>query len=286
MKSLITLFKKYLSSLWKIKYLSLTSIEFYSNVYNKYSGYGFKYLLTLSTIAGLLGSTFFLYLNNHLSLIVNNNKTSHLSSNIYYILDQFPPLSYNGTSITMQDEEPIIIKNLNSERIIAIDINNKITKDQRVRIPIILSKNNLIFYLKSSTKENIKPLLLKYKYVFGGVPREINDEYLQLSLGELIKSIPKVIIYFFFPIITFFTFFNGLISAGQSVLLLYLIALVYNWQSKFKDLFRISIFASAITVFIQSILGLLMTKFIFYIWILQIWCNFLLISGFIKSQNR
>ena len=95
--------------LFRQLYLSITSVDFYYDVFMYYKGYGIRYLFIISFISSLIYSVFLL--NNIVILrdYFSTNKTSNYSRDIEVILK----LCEHGANVNSQTKKGLI--SINSE---------------------------------------------------------------------------------------------------------------------------------------------------------------------------
>ena len=115
--------KTLIRTLW----LSVSSVGFYEDVYRRYTGYGLKYLFTLSLVSSVIYSAISLNYITTLRDYFNHDKLTPYTANLEHIIKQLPEISYDGKNIKVESEEtPLFLYNNNEGKIGVVDPNNKL----------------------------------------------------------------------------------------------------------------------------------------------------------------
>jgi len=267
-------------------WLSITSIKFYENVFNSYEGYGTKYILTLSFISSLICCVLFLEHVNQIRNYLTNNVISDRVVNIDHIIRQFPAINYDGQKISIQEETPLFLYNLNNYKLLAIDPSNKLLPSDRIRIPVILEASKIIINLMDSegTVKNTFPI--KYDQIFGNQSQILTEEVIKSSFAAIFDKAPSLFIYLIFPITTIMIFINALLEKSFIIIMVYLVTRLVTVKTSLKTCIRTVLFASGIFVLFQFIIILTVPNFSTALWITQTWANLLMILGILKTLGK
>jgi len=274
--------KALINHLW----LSITSIKFYEDVFTSYKGYGAKYILTLSFISSLVCCVLFLEHVNKIRDYLTNNVISESVVNIDHIIRQLPVIDYDGQKISIQEETPLFLYNLNNYKLLAIDPSSKLMPGDRTKIPVILGTNKMIISLLDSegTVRNTFPI--KYDQIFGNQPQTLTEEVIKSSFAAIFDKAPSLFIYLIFPIATIMIFINALLEKSFIIIMVYLITRLTAIKTSLKTCIRIVLFASGIFVLFQFIITLTAPNFSTALWIIQTWANLLMILGILKASGK
>jgi len=279
----ITWAKTLLRHLW----LSVSSIEFYRDVFKVYEGYGIKYIITVSFLSSLFCS---IVLLNQIVAIKNYftyNVISNNVTNIDHIINQFPDLNYDGQTISSLDEKNVIyLTNINNDRVVAIDPANTLSYIERSKIPIVLTSNKIVLSLINPGEKPLYTASLDYDKIFVGSIQTINQTSLKASLSEIFKGAPEVFIYLFFPSIGLLIFFKAIMEKSFIMVVIYLIANILGINAPLKTCVRIVLFASGIFYLLQPLILMLLPNLNIVIWIIQIWSNLLMIIAVLRINKR
>lgn len=281
-----TLVEVFIRHLW----LSISSVQFYQDVYSRYKGYGINYLFVTSFIASLfLGSMFLNYIVDIRGYFVNGDVKPD-AANIDYIISQLPDIYYDGDTIQIEEETPLIIKDLHSREVLAIDPKNELQISKKNQMPIIFLSNQVRI---SPVKFQKKSYIITKKYqdlaVFGEGHKVITSDNWKDFFAKVFDNMPGVFIYMVYPLLLVmcfmlafgnFTFIFTLIST-------YLLSYFLLQNTSFKKCFRMVSFASGVGIAFAPIvlltipedIGLIIVSF------LQSWPIFLLFLSILKIRN-
>lgn len=272
-------FKAYIKALYRTLFLSITSIDFYKDVRMKYKGYGIKYILTLSLLASIFYS---IKVMNNIYLI-EDGLIHKDNSYIENILKQLPEIKYNGSIIETLVETPYFIQDSLNRKIIAIDPDGNLSFNQRSKIPVILTKANLILVVYYNEDKN-EEFSIKYSNFLGGEPLLITQNTLREYIIDAISKRNHIWIYTI-PIMSVVYLLKILVKATIPILLLYFLSNLYNINITIQTSFRLVIFSSGIFLFSYSLLNLLMPSIVFLSEIIHIIAAYLLVMSMINTRS-
>jgi hypothetical protein len=267
--------------------LSITSINFYSDVYKRYSGYGTKYLFTISAFSSLIYCAFIL---NTISDIKNylNYKTENTElNNMEYIVSQLPEMLYDGTKLHIKNDnqKPIVIYDLTANKIIAIDTYNSLTLKEKKDIPIISLKDKVLFYKISKHKSgnNEIQIALDYKQIFGTSTIELKQETFKKYISTMLNYASNLTIYLFTPIIIIARFVVILFDKSFMMIFLYFAAKIFGVNANMQSCIRLVCFSSGVSVLLQPLIMTIAPQYHLISWIIQIFCNILMFGGLFSA---
>lgn len=255
----------------------LTSKKIYYHIIWIYKGYGLKFasiVVLISSIITMLG----LYININI-LEYNLNRIDENNVNyLDYIVDQFPePINYNGHSISFPDDNNVIkIKNKDGRAIILFDVNNKSTGSQRVNVPIIFKKNEVLFpkinYLNSIIYSSISNK--NYSIYNTDIKSFINYHLGKMKSNILIAS----------PIMYLLKFIDYIIENILIITLIFFMTKIFKIQINFSTVMRGVLFVVAPSFIFASILILLAPELLFISSFMKLICLFLLSKAITKPR--
>ncbi|NRB10263.1 MAG: hypothetical protein HRU35_01405 [Rickettsiaceae bacterium] len=303
----VTTFIGFIKTLLSILWLSVSSSNFYQKVYKNYQGYGLKYILTISIIVALFYSAIVLSYSKRLVTEIDNITES--PNNINYIINQIPDMAYDGQTIAITNRESnlpaknsLIIKDINDNKIIAIDPSNELLPKDKMSIPVVISNDITIItpmyflvydiinakffgYGNSSVNFDVIKKNFPHSRLIGNSPENINSESIKNALINLLQpDIISTIFYVFLPllggVIVDAILFSPIIIV---IILLYFITNIYYPKVTMASCIRLVFFASGIIILIKPI-----TLFIPFIsiTILQLWTSFLMVSGMLREIKK
>lgn len=282
LSDVISWIKLLFKSLWS----SVSSVQFYQDVFTVYSGYGVKYLLTLCFFSSFVCSIFCLEQINKLRNYFNNNEVSDKVANIEHIINQLPEIEYNGKSISIEESTPMYINNIRDNRIMALDPENKLSYIEKSKIPIFLGGNKITINILDSEGKVRSNIPIEYSSIFGNSPQMLTQEVIKSTSAAILNKVPSLFIYITFPVLFFLIFINALLEKAFVIGLLYMIMRVVKIQASLKDCIRMILFASGIFVFLQPIILFALPELISHLWLLQIWTNILMALGIFRSAKH
>lgn len=262
--------------LWK----SITSIDFYTDVREKYRGYGVKYIATLCFFGSILYSASLLYQMSTMKdeLIASSN------SYIEHILRQIPEMKYNGNIITANDETPVFIKDDDNRDIIVIDLKGDLSFTEKAKIPLVFTKSNVIFnFLNKSEKH--QEITIAYKNFLGSEPLAITGSAVKDGLIKVLSSNIMFNI-FIIPILSVLYFLQIMFKIIVPVGIVYFGLIIYGLSTELKTAIRLVIFASSAFVVLNVCLMLLLPEFIIFADLINVLSGFLLVMSLVREKNK
>ena len=263
--------------------LSISSVNFYEDVYKKYSGYGLKYLFTLSFISSVIYCAVTLSHITTLRDYFNHNKQTPYTANLDYILRQLPEISYDGKNIKVEEETPLYLYNGNNAKIGAIDPNNNLSFAEKNKVPIIFTKSKLIFSFMWDKKKINLPF--DYPLIFGSEPQILSGELVKKHFGEITNSVPTIFIYILTPIMIILTFVATLFRASFMIALIYFLAQVFGPFTPLKTCTRLVLFSSGAHALLEPIISAFVPYLSGISWLTLVWTCILMFLAILKIRN-
>ncbi len=284
MTSIVLNIERFIKTLFKLLWMSVSSAKFYGFVLRSYSGYGVRYTITLSFISALLCNILFL---SYISKI-NNYLSNDIISDEVVVLDQilkvFPIIQYNGKTIELDGEVPFFVNDQQDNKIIAIDTKNKIPFSSRQQIPILFTSDQINISFSDADGKIKNSLPVKYSKIFGIEPKIIDKDEIKNVLTGIFAKLPNIINYIIFPLSIILIFFNIFLDKILMMTIVYIFFKVSKVTFAFKDAIRVVLFSSGVLVLqLPLTISFSFTTPIFAG--IQIWVNILMIFGLLKSVN-
>lgn len=265
--------------------LSVSSVKFYQKIASSYSGYGIKYILTISFLSSFLCSIFILNYLDNVRQYFSQGIISPSVINLDHILSQFPELQYDGTKISLENPEPIYINNVYNQLIAAIDPENKISPSDKAKISILFASRKVVFSFINSQETSVSNFSLDYKQIFGKEAHAITQEIIRSSLEKFFNQAPQVVIYIIFPLLGLLIFSNTCLEKSFIVIMIYLFTNFTSIKFSMKICIRLTMFASGVFVLLQPAILIVAPNYSNIIWLVQIWANLLMIIGILNFSN-
>ena len=136
MTTSVSSFILYIKTICILLWKSISSIDFYSDVYKRYRGYGVKYIATLCFFCVILYTAALL---NQMS-VIREDLLRGDNNYIEHILRQIPVMNYNGNSLSATSEVPLLIKDAEDHIISLIDLSGAASFAEKAKIPLIFAK--------------------------------------------------------------------------------------------------------------------------------------------------
>lgn len=267
--------------------LSVSSTGFYQNVFFRYKGYGLKYIFVLSVVSSMLCTAILLNYAGKIKDYLDSNIISSETGDIDFVLSQIPTINFDGAEISIEsDEEILTINNLGNRKFLIIDIDNKLTPSDRVKIPILLQKDQMRINLFDQEGKTVNSLPIKYNKIFGSEPRTFTKENIKTAFSNILKFSSQLIIYIVFPVLTIIIMINTLLDKAFMILIILAFVKVVRIRRGFQDCVRVVLFASGFYVLFQFVALIGSVELNYLLRIIQTWSIFLMMGGIIKSNTN
>lgn len=274
--------------LFRHLYLSVTSIDFYYDVYRYYRGYGIKYLFTISFISALIISISILNNISVLKEYFQENRVSKYIENIEVILKQLPIIDYDGKNISIHEETPLYLYDARNNKIAVIDINNQLSMNEKLKIPIVLTKNTINISLSEGSYPNRSKHINKiidYPKILGTEPKIYSTELIKKQLANIMDTAQTIAIYILMPILVIVIFVFRFLENCLLISSTYLLTYLLGPRTPIQTCIRLVIFSSGVRSLLHVISTVFFPEFIEYVWYVQIWCCFLLFKAITKLRE-
>jgi hypothetical protein len=287
MTTLVSTLTIFIKTLIKHLWLSISSARFYQDVFYTYQGYGTKYILTLSIISSLICNIIFLGYVGKIQKYLSDDIISERVVNIDHVIRQLPTINYNGKDISISEDLPsVIIYGMDNTKILAIDPAGKLSNNDKIKIPVLLTKDEININLKDFNGKTKNTLPIKYTQIFGPQAQILNKETIKSSFIPLFKRAPTVLTYIIFPLTTIMIFITHLFEKSFMIVVVFIISRFRTEGRSLKDSIRVVLFSSGFCALFQSVASLVSIELNYVLWVLQTWANILMIIGIMRLQDR
>ncbi len=244
LKTLLTLLK-----------LSLTSSEFYKKIYSQFSGIGFRYIFTLCFIGTIIFGVFVL---NRINPVIKYFETRIVTNKITEVIDSainnWQPITYDGTKIISEETEPVVIQGTNKV-IIAVDAEDKLSGSVKKTIPIVFGKTKLFFSLNQD-KNNAGNYEFQYNYsdLFGSSKKIIDSDELINLIRSYIGYFDKIFIFVIMPLILILNIATLIFEKALLIVIVYFSLRTFvDGKSTIKAAIRIVAFSCGLSALLLPI---------------------------------
>jgi len=288
MTTKLYIISSYLRILFRQLYLSVTSVDFYYDVYKYYKGYGMKYLFAISFISSVIYS---ISLLNNIAIIKEyflENKISKYTENIELLLKQLPILYYDGNNISIKEETPFYLYSSNDNVIAAIDTKNQLTPSEKLKIPIVFTSDKIHISLNEGSyakKSNNIHRSVDYHILFGIERNNFNYESIKKQFGNILGQLETIVIYIVTPILAIGIFIFRLLENILIIMPVYLLTYSFGPISSIETCVRIVIFSSGVRSLLHIIFMAFFPQFVEFVWYVQIWTCFLMVKAILKLRG-
>ena len=214
------------------------------------------------------------------------NIVSERVENIDFVIKQIPPIEYDGQNITVDSDEPIIIKNKNGNNVLVIDPDNKTKPSDRNKFPLILSQNKMIISLIDSEGKVKNTFPIKFDQIFNQIPRVLTNEEIKSSLDKLLDQAPRVLVYMIFPLTGFMIFLNTFLDKAFFIVMIFLVTKISGLNLSMKTCIRLTMYTSGFYALFQFIFLIAANEYSLIVWIVQSWSNILMILGILSATGK
>ncbi|AGJ01862.1 DUF1189 family protein [Rickettsia prowazekii] len=264
--------------------LSISSIDFYKDVYKNYQGYGIKYLFTLSFIPSIIYCIFILNYIITLKDYFNGTSSSKVTDNIEYIINQLPKIKYNNSKISVEEVEPIYLYSKNNNKIFVIDTKNQVSNQEKSKVPFVLEENKLKINLVSNTKKHF-PSIVNYSEIFKQNEVILTPEIIKKYFADNLLYAPNLFNFFGTPVIILFWFVTFLLERSIIVLLVYGLANLLTTKTSIQTSIRLVMFSSGIPIILQPVIIILIPELSILIQLLQMFTTFLVFVAILQINK-
>ena len=264
--------------------LSISSVEFYEDVYRSYKGYGIKYVFTISFISSIIYCIFvFNYLLTLKDYFVENRSSSSTKT-IEYILKQLPSIYYDGSKILVEQDEPIYLLDEDGNKMAVIDAKNQLSYGDRIKIPVIFGSDKITISTIEVTDKKKNTFNLEYSKLFMG-RINLTEEAIKEQFAKILSQALRIFIYLIVPIIVVVRFCTILFEKSFIVLLVYLLTTFFGPKSSVQACIRMVMFSSGLTILLQPILIIFIPGYSGVVFFIQMFANLLLFLGMLRIRD-
>lgn len=272
--------------LGKIIFLSATSPKFYTDNFKNYTGYGIKYLLTISMICAIFVCWSILHATNILNEYFINGKVSEKVATLDHVINQIPVLEYNGKKISSNDKMPVTINTPSNEPVVIIDPENKTPYNKRSKVPIYMGSDQIVV-----DGEIIGPVKLQYVSMLGSEKITINQEFIRTFFANLMSSAPNVIIFTAYPLLSLLILSYIILQDVISIIIISVLFYLYKSKMYLQNCIRVIFFSSGVTLLYKILISTFLPLLSSAVWMIELWINFLVVVGlfnvlFDKKGNK
>lgn len=285
MTSIVLNIERFIKTLFNLLWMSISSARFYGLVLRSYSGYGVRYIITLSLVSALLCNILFLSYISKINDYLLNDVMSAEVAVLDQILKVFPIIQYNGKTIEPEDEAPFVINDQQGNKIVAIDIKNNIPFSSRQQIPILFTSDQINISFGDADGKIKNSLPVKYSKIFGVEPKIIDKNEIKNILTGVFAKLPNIINYIIFPLSIILIFFNIFLDKILMIAIVYIFFKASRTMFTLKDAIRVVLFSSGLLV-LQLPLTISFSFVSLIFSGVQIWVNILMVVGLLRSVNH
>jgi len=227
---------KIINEFFRVLWLSVSSADFYSDLYNKYKGYGLKYITMIISLTSIVYAILFMYnlisIKNYLEQITIHEGAGQETNPVAFMLKDWPSLQYDGQIITSEDPTPVYITTLAGIKVAAIDPAGNLTKDQMQKVSLIFAKDKAILWLSSNNKgdkQELNSIVLTYDKIFGTEPLTINHDFIASYMLNTLKQIGPLAFCIAIPILMIL---RVIIHISRNLFSIILLFGIFWWTKK------------------------------------------------------
>ncbi|WP_341749513.1 DUF1189 family protein [Candidatus Tisiphia endosymbiont of Sialis lutaria] len=280
--SVFSWFSTLLHQLW----LSISSVNFYQDVYKSYKGFGIKYIFAVSFISSLI---YCIVIFNYLLVLTDyftENRLTKGTITIEHILKQLPEIYYDGNKILVDQDEPIYLLDENGNKLAVIDSKNQLSYSDKIKIPILFGSNNITLTTVEITDKKKSMFSIGYSKLFTPDQKILTEEVIKKHFAKTLIQAPKIFIYILMPIIIVFRFATILFEKSFIIILVYLLTNYFGPKSSWQTCIRITLFSSGIAILLQPIMVIFLPEFSSIIFFIQMFTSLLLLLAMLRIRNK
>ncbi|MCC8416594.1 MAG: DUF1189 domain-containing protein [Rickettsia endosymbiont of Gnoriste bilineata] len=280
--SVFSWFSTLLHQLW----LSISSVNFYQDVYKSYKGYGIKYIFAVSFISSLI---YCIVIFNYLLVLTDyftENRLTKGTITIEHILKQLPEIYYDGNKILVDQDEPIYLLDENGNKLAVIDSKNQLSYSDKIKIPILCGSNNITLTTVEITDKKKSMFSIGYSKLFTPDQKILTEEVIKKYFAKTLIQAPKIFIYILMPIIIVVRFATILFEKSFIIILVYLLTNYFGPKSSWQTCIRITLFSSGIAILLQPMMVIFLPELSGIIFCIQMFTSLLLLLAMLRIRNK
>ena len=280
---------KIINQFFRTIWLSVSSTDFYRDLYFKYQGYGIKYITMIISLTSIIYAILFM---NNIITIRNYLETSggEEMNPVEFMLKDWPDLQYDGKTISREDDvTPVYISSKDGYKIAVIDSTGKLNKSELQKVLIVFVQDKVIIHLSSDdsdSKDGSNNVVFTYDKIFGADPAVINREYIKTFLLERLKKIGALVFLLALPVLIAVRVGIHVLRNLFSIVILYMILWWLRKSPTVASASRIVFFTSAPAECISPALLLISPVLLPVAIFVEYWAIALAIYSIAKSPNN
>lgn len=204
------------------------------------------------------------------------------SKAIEHILSQMPEIKYSGYEISSQAEMPYFINDLEGHKVAAFDLTGELTFSERAKIPVILTKNNMIIYI--ITQKGLRNFSFAYSQFFG----KDSAVFTASSVRDYLVKVCDISVLFYVVIIPIVAILGFVALAFKLIVpvgVLYFLLNFYGVDATLTKVIRLCMFSSGAFVISCIMIALLFPELIFLADIIYIFAGVLMLVSLLKGKK-
>lgn len=242
---MLTITKEFFRTLW----LSVSSADFYRDLYSKYKGYGLKYITMIISITSIIYAILFMYNLNIIREYLepgadqNNNPAE-------FILKDWPELQYDGKNLSKEDHAPVYLTTQAGIKLAVIDTAGSLKKDQTQKVPLVFTKDKVILWLGNSKDQENSDIVIGYDKIFGTDALTVDHDFVKNVIYTAINQIGTLAFCAAVPILILARLAIHIFHNLFGIILLYAILWWMRTSPTVQSASRVILFSSGVAEFV------------------------------------
>ncbi|WP_232296881.1 DUF1189 family protein [Candidatus Orientia mediorientalis] len=265
--------------------MAFWSLDFSNNVRKRYTGYGFRYTISIVCLGAifwlLVKLSMFKDINDYLT---KNKLESQAGVIIDSILNKWPEIYYENQQISLFEPTPYLIVDDNQTILIAIDPESKMTSAELSNAIIVMARNN-IQIVDQATGHSTK---IFYNSILGNKKLLIDSFFIKNLLTETLQKKYNIILVCILMLCPLVALGFLVFIALKKIIIIVTIGTLINFflqRCSFQDICRLGAFSSAPAILIAIITIAINSKYLWISGYIQIWCNFIAMASLIQQEK-
>ena len=244
---------KITNEFFRTLWLSVSSADFYRDLYSKYKGYGLKYITMIISITSIIYAILFMYNLNLIRAYLEPGADQD-GNPVEFILKDWPELQYDGKNLSSEDPTPVYLTTQAGIKLAVIDIAGNLKKDELQKVPLVFTKDKVILWLGTNNTENESgSTIMTYDKIFGTDSLTIDHDFVKNFIFSTINQIGPLAFFIAVPILILVRLGIHIFRNLFGIVLLYAILWWMRASPTIQSASRIILFSSGVAEFITPV---------------------------------
>ena len=277
---------KITNEFFRTLWLSVSSADFYRDLYSKYKGYGLKYITMIISITSIIYAILFMYNLNLIRAYLEPGADQD-GNPVEFILKDWPELQYDGKNLSSEDPTPVYLTTQAGIKLAVIDIAGNLKKDELQKVPLVFTKDKVILWLGTNNTENESgSTIMTYDKIFGTDSLTIDHDFVKNFIFSTINQIGPLAFFIAVPILILVRLGIHIFRNLFGIVLLYAILWWMRASPTIQSASRIILFSSGVAEFITPFVLIIYQPLMPITVFVEYWAVLLAMYAIARKKSR